>query len=140
MITSSTTTHLFGRTRDIEPNGQERRWEIYFDKKAYADLFPSEHKAWIELEWPSGVYRTRVGLKPNNPIYLWSGAQPVGSGIRTRVTDLLTLNSMDRAGSITFEVIVPNHRYRVVVEAHDGRAAAATDGSSNAIHASSTTG
>ena len=106
---------LTGAVRDIEPNARDRRWEVYFDRSTYGADFPREHKAEIEVEWPSGVFRSTIGLTPDNPIYLHTAAVSDDARASTRVTDLCAKHGFGRAGPIRFEVAVPRRRFRVLV-------------------------
>lgn len=113
-MSDTNTHHLSGRVRNIHPNGKAPTWEVYFDADDYGDDFPAEHATWITIEWPSGSFRSMVGIKPLNPIYLRSKAAGVDGQKDSRVSDLCVAHGFDRAGKITLEVIEPRSIYRVV--------------------------
>ena len=105
---------LNGGVRDIHPNNERRVWEIFFNKTLHGDDFPKTHESKIEVEWPDGVYRGKIGIKPNNDIYLWIDAFHMASGRDHKVPDLCERHGFGRVGEIEFEVVVPKKRYRVV--------------------------
>lgn len=107
---------IIGKIRNIHPSNPEPTWEVCFDPALHADDFPSTHESWVELEWPSGTYRSMVGIKAGNWIYLRTAAVSVDGSRETRVSDLCRLHGLGRSGPIKVEVLENKRRYRVRIE------------------------
>lgn len=93
---------LKGKVRDTQPNGKNRNWEIYFDKKLYGDDFPATHESVIEVEWPDGAYQVLVGIGDKNPIYLRTPANHMDYVRKDRIPDLYERHGLGRVGEIDF--------------------------------------
>jgi hypothetical protein len=115
-MTTNPNRRIIGRVRNIHPSRPAPTWEACFDASDYADDFTAEHEAWITIEWPSGAYRSMVGIKPHNPIYLRGDAVPEAGRTNARVSDLCIANSLDQTGRIVLEVVTPRTTYRLVPE------------------------
>lgn len=115
MTTNTATRRMTGTVRNIHRKRPSPTWEVCFDPTLWADYFPAAHETWITIEWPSGTYRSMVGIKPKNQIYLRTTAQSVEGRPKTRVSDLCERHGLHLAGQITLEVVEPRSRYRVVL-------------------------
>ena len=108
--------HIAGRVRDIKPNDTSPCWEICFNARLHGDDFPSVHETWITIEWPNGTYRSMVGIKPTNPIYLRAIAAATDGGSDRRVSDLCIEHGLHDKGHINLEVIEPCTSYRIIID------------------------